>query len=128
MKGQTTDIHHFAFALDPRTTIGEGLGLDTRERAHRFLEENTSNEEYQQLFGEFCRFRAREGALWPNLADLSRTAEDSSYAFSLLRPKRVGILWVYGSQVGCIGKESSRILGELCPFRAFLQCYELPSL
>ncbi|KAL6405448.1 transposase [Ilyonectria robusta] len=60
MKDQTTDIHHFAFALDPRTTIGEGLGLDTMERAHRFLEENTDSEEYQQLFGEFCRFRARE--------------------------------------------------------------------
>ncbi|KAH6976626.1 hypothetical protein EDB80DRAFT_829272 [Ilyonectria destructans] len=56
-----------------------------------------------------------------------KPAEDSSYAFSLLRPKRVGILWVYGSQVGYIGKENSRILGELCSFRAFLQCYELPS-
>ncbi|EXA30636.1 hypothetical protein FOVG_18011 [Fusarium oxysporum f. sp. pisi HDV247] len=66
-------------------------------------------------------------SLWPNLADLSRTAEDSSYAFSLLHPKRVGILWVYGSQVGYIGKESSRILGKLYSFRTFLQCYELPS-
>ncbi|EXU94920.1 hypothetical protein X797_011993 [Metarhizium robertsii] len=112
MKGQTTDIHHFAFALDPWTTTGEGLGLDTMERAHRFLEENTSNE---------------ERSLWPNLTDLSRTTEDPSYALSPLRPQRVGILWVYGSQVGYIGKESSRILGELCSFRAFLQCHELPS-
>lgn len=54
IKGQTTDIHHFAFALDPRTTTGDSLGLDSMERAHRFLEENTSNKEYPLLFGEFA--------------------------------------------------------------------------
>ncbi|RSL42071.1 hypothetical protein CEP54_015616 [Fusarium duplospermum] len=107
-------------------------GLGTMERAHRFLDENTSNEEYRQLFAVFCRFRARESALFGPASRIQihreqpKTPHMPSHYY--LRPKRAGILWVYGSQVGYIGKESSRILGELCSLRAFLQCYELPSL
>jgi hypothetical protein len=111
MKGQTTDIHHFAFALDPRITIGEGLGLDTMERAHRFLEENTSNEEYQQLFGEFCRFRAREGALFGPTSRIYREQPKSphgpSHHYALSA-------WGYFGSMGVkLAALARRVLGSL---------------
>ncbi|RKK20269.1 hypothetical protein BFJ65_g6967 [Fusarium oxysporum f. sp. cepae] len=111
MKGQTTDIHHFAFALDPRTTIGEGLGLDTMERAHRFLEENTSNEEYQQLFGEFCRFRAREGALFGPTSRIYREQPKTPHT-----PSHYYILsaWGYFGSMGVkLATLARRVLGSL---------------
>ncbi|KFA56461.1 hypothetical protein S40293_10252 [Stachybotrys chartarum IBT 40293] len=62
-----------------------------------------------------------------NTRNEEHTALNTIRLIQPLLEERVGILWVYGSQVGYIGKESSRILGELCSFRAFLQCYKLPS-
>ncbi|KID83903.1 transposase [Metarhizium guizhouense ARSEF 977] len=111
MKGQTTDIHHFAFALDPRTTTGEGLGLDTMERAHRFLEENTTNGEYQQLFGEFCRFRAREGALFGPTSriyrDQPKTPHTPSHYYALSA-------WGYFGSMGVkLATLARRVLGSL---------------
>ncbi|KAJ3454388.1 hypothetical protein MRS44_018282 [Fusarium solani] len=111
MKDQTTDIHHFAFALDPRTTIGEGLGLDTMERAHRFLEENTSNEEYQQLFGEFCRFRAREGALFGPTSRIYREQPKTPHT-----PSHYYVLsaWGYFGSMGVkLATLARRVLGSL---------------
>ncbi|RYC78191.1 hypothetical protein BFJ63_vAg18936, partial [Fusarium oxysporum f. sp. narcissi] len=111
MKGQTTDIHHFAFALDPWTTIGEGLGLDTMERAHRFLEENTSNEEYQQLFGEFCRFRAREDALFGPTSRIYREQPKTPHT-----PSHYYILsaWGYFGSMGVkLATLARRVLGSL---------------
>ncbi|KAM5353115.1 hypothetical protein ACJZ2D_017000 [Fusarium nematophilum] len=111
MKDQTTDIHHFAFALDPRTTIGEGLGLDTMERAHRFPEENTSNEECQQLFGEFCRFRAREGALFGPTSRIYREQPKTPHT-----PSHYYVLsaWGYFGSMGVkLATLARRVLGSL---------------
>ncbi|KJZ68012.1 hypothetical protein HIM_11626 [Hirsutella minnesotensis 3608] len=63
---QTDDIHYLAFALDPATTNPRhsALTTDIVRRAHKFLEENISGEEYGLVFREFCQFRAREGSLF----------------------------------------------------------------
>ncbi|KAJ3453422.1 hypothetical protein MRS44_017669 [Fusarium solani] len=118
MKDQTTDIHHFAFALDPRTTIGEGLGLDTMERAHRFLEENTMHSASLRdtttvptaLWG-VCRFRAREGALFGPTSRIYREQPKTPHT-----PSHYYVLsaWGYFGSMGVkLATLARRVLGSL---------------